>query len=198
MVQNNSTAKTKSKHSFTLVMLTVLEKMPRLFAWLTLFYPKAKGIPIAYQLYFFLPQKLFRINGRVPWPVHFSSRILYWKNIIVGNCCAPGMSSSCYIQARNGIVFGYNIRVGPGVGIISSGHDLNNYDLHIQEPPIKIGNNVWIGMNAVIMPGVTIGDNVVVGAGSIVTSDIPSDSIAAGNPCRVVKEKDPYCGRDYS
>ncbi len=178
--------------------IVILEKFSALFFWLSWFYPKAKGLSISYQIYSFFPQKILRINGRVPWPVHFSSRILYWRNIKIGNRCAPGMSSSCYIQARNGIVFGCNVRVGPGVGIISSGHNLNDYDCHVQEPPIKIGNNVWIGMNAVIMPGVTIGDNVVVGAGSIVTTEIPSNSIAAGNPCRVVKGKDPYLGRDYS
>lgn len=177
--------------------VVILEKLSVLFFWLSWFYPKVKGLPISYQLYSFFPQKILRINGRVPWPVHFSSRILYWKNIEIGNRCAPGMSSSCYIQARNGIIFGSNVRIGPGVGIISSGHNLNDYDSHIQAPPIKIGNNVWIGMNAVIMPSVTIGDNVVVGAGSVVTSDIPSNSIAAGNPCRVVKEKDPYLGKDY-
>ena len=51
-----------------------------------------------------------------------------------------------------------------------------------------IGNNVWIGGGAIIMPGVTIGNNVVIGAGSIVTKDIPSNVIAYGNPCRVVRE----------
>lgn len=181
-----------------MTIFTFLEKISICFCWLSLFYPKAKGIPVAYKLYFLLPQKILRVNGSVPWPVHFSSRILYWKNIKVGNWCAPGMSSSCYIQARNGIVMGNNVRVAPGVGIISSGHDLNDYDRHEKCSPIKIGNNVWIGMNAVVMPGVSIGDNVVIGAGSIVTSDIPSNSIAAGNPCRVIRDKDSYQGCDYS
>ena len=53
---------------------------------------------------------------------------------------------------------------------------------------MKIGNNGWIGGNTVVTPGVTIGDNVVVGAGSVVTKDIPSDVIAAGNPCRVIRK----------
>src|SRR5690554_242486 len=51
-----------------------------------------------------------------------------------------------------------------------------------------IGHNVWIGGNAVVMPGVTIGDNTVIGAGSVVTKDIPSDVIAAGNPCKVIRK----------
>lgn len=53
---------------------------------------------------------------------------------------------------------------------------------------VKIGNNVWLGGNTVVCPGVTIGDNVVIGAGSVVTKDIPDWSIAAGNPCKVLRK----------
>ena len=54
--------------------------------------------------------------------------------------------------------------------------------------PIKIGNNVWIGGNVTVISGVTIGDNVTIGAGSAVVKDIPSNSIAVGNPCKVIKK----------
>lgn len=54
--------------------------------------------------------------------------------------------------------------------------------------PIKVGNNVWFGGNVCVLPGVTIGDNVVIGAGSVVNKDIPSNVVAVGNPCKVVKE----------
>lgn len=54
--------------------------------------------------------------------------------------------------------------------------------------PIKVGNNVWIGGNVVVLPGVTIGDNAVIGAGSVVTKDIPPGIVAVGNPCRVIRE----------
>lgn len=57
-----------------------------------------------------------------------------------------------------------------------------------QTAPVTIGDNVWIGGGAIIMPGVTIGDNVVIGAGSVVTKDIPDNTIAYGNPCRVIRE----------
>jgi maltose O-acetyltransferase len=53
--------------------------------------------------------------------------------------------------------------------------------------PVIIGDNVWIGGSVTILPGVTIGDNVTIGAGSVVTKDIPSNSIAVGNPCKVIK-----------
>jgi acetyltransferase-like isoleucine patch superfamily enzyme len=58
--------------------------------------------------------------------------------------------------------------------------------------PIKIGDNVFIGMNSIIMPGVRIGDNVVIGAGSIVTKDIPSNSVCAGVPSRIIRSLDEY------
>ncbi len=57
-----------------------------------------------------------------------------------------------------------------------------------QTAPVTIGDNVWIGGGAILMPGITIGDNVVIGAGSVVTRDIPSDSVACGTPCRVIRE----------
>jgi acetyltransferase-like isoleucine patch superfamily enzyme len=176
----------------------LLEKLSPLFFWLKWFYPKSKGIPIAFQLYFFLPQKILRINGRVPWPVHFTSRILYHRNISVGNWCAPGMNSGCYIQARNGIIIGHNLRMGPGCGLISANHDPSDYDIHLPHPPIVIGSNVWLGMNTVILPGVKIGDNVIIGANSVVRNDIPANVVASGNPCVIIREKAPYTGKDYS
>ncbi len=169
-----------------------------LFKWLRFFYPKSKGYHYIFLLYYFIPQKILRINGPVPWPVHFTSRVLYYKNISLGNRSAPGMSMHCYIQARNGIKIGHNLRMGPGVGLISANHDIEDYDKWVKSSPIVIGDNVWIGMNSVVLPGVRIGDNVVIGANSLVRHDIPSNSIASGNPCRVIKEKPPYKGKDYS
>ncbi len=66
-----------------------------------------------------------------------------------------------------------------------------NYNIELEKEyakPIKIGNNVWIGGNVVVLPGVTIGDNTVIGAGSIVVKDIPANVVAVGNPCKVIKE----------
>lgn len=174
------------------------DKVAFLFNWLRFFYPKSKGVHLIYLAYVFIPQKILRINGRVPWPVHFTSRILYYKNISVGNGSAPGLSGNCYIQGRNGIHIGHNVRIGPGVGLISANHDTDDYDRWPIASPIKIGDNVWIGMNSVVMPGITIEDNVAIGANSTVTKDIPSNSIAVGNPCRIIKEKGPYKGMDYS
>lgn len=175
--------------------VNIIEKFRFLFFWLDFFYPKATEVATAYKLFCFIPQKILRHNGRVPWPTHSSTRIIDWKKINTKKgWCAPGLSANCYIQARNGIILGNNVRIGPGVGLISAGHNLDNYDQHLKSNPIRIGDNVWIGMNSVILPEVQIGNNVVIGAGSIVTSNIPTNSIAVGNPCRVIKKKSPYSG----
>lgn len=174
-----------------------IDRVSFLFFWVRWFYPKSKGIHLLYLLYFFFPQKVLRINGSSPWPVHFTSRVLFPKNITIGNHSAPGMTGNCYIQARNGIKIGHNLMMGPGVGLISANHSLDNYDIHLKDEPISIGDNVWIGMNAVILPGITIGSNVAIGANAVVIKDIPSNSIAVGNPCRVIKKKKAYSGFDY-
>ncbi len=160
---------------------------------LRIFYRNIDGVNPLYVFgtVFFL-QKIFGFNRFVPWPVHFTSRVLYHKNIKVGKRTFPGWSQGCYIQARNGIVIGDNLRMGPHVGLISSNHSYDDYDVWTCNEPIKIGNNVWIGMNSVIMPGVEIGDNVIIGSNSVVTKSVPSNCIAVGNPCKPIKEKPPY------
>lgn len=90
------------------------------------------------------------------------------------------------------VTFGDNVFIGPNCGFYTAGHPkeikLRNQGLEYAKP-ITIGNNVWIGGNVVVLPGVTIGDNVTIGAGSIVTKDIPPNTIAYGNPCKVVHEQ---------
>lgn len=131
-------------------------------------------------------------NFFIPWPVHFTSYIVQSKKIKFGNKCSPGSAPFQYIQAGNGIEMGDNVCLAPGIQIISANHDPSDFDKHLSSRPINIGSNVWIGANSVILPGVHIGNNVVIGAGSIVNKDIPSNSIATGNPCKVIKEKEAY------
>ena len=89
------------------------------------------------------------------------------------------------------VTIGKNAQIAPNVSIYTAGHPIHpdsrnsGYEYGL---PITIGDNVWIGGNAVILPGVVIGDNAVIGAGSVVTKNIPSNCIAAGNPCRVIRE----------
>ena len=80
--------------------------------------------------------------------------------------------------------------VGPNVMISTATHPLDPIERRKTEygVPIKIGNNVWLGGNVSVLPGVSIGDNSVIGAGSVVNCDIPKNSVAVGNPCRVIKK----------
>lgn len=84
---------------------------------------------------------------------------------------------------------------GPNVTVATAGHPILpelREKVYQYNFPVHIGRNCWIGAGAVIVPGVTIGDNVVIGAGSVVTKDIPSNVIAVGNPCRVLREVNDY------
>lgn len=90
----------------------------------------------------------------------------------------------------NKVKFGDNVFIAPNCGFYTAGHPLDfntrNQGLEYAKP-IEVGNNVWIGGNVVVLPGVKIGNNCVIGAGSVVTKDIPDNSVAVGNPCKVIK-----------
>ena len=89
------------------------------------------------------------------------------------------------------IEIGNNVFIGPNVNIYAATHplDVEKRNKNLEKGlPVKIGNNVWIGGNVTILPGVSIGDNTTIGAGSVVTKDIKSNVVAAGNPCKVIKE----------
>ncbi len=80
---------------------------------------------------------------------------------------------------------------GPNVVVATAGHPILpelRQQAYQYNAPVRIGKNCWIGAGALIMPGVTIGDNVVIGAGTLVNKDIPSNVIAVGNPCRILRE----------
>lgn len=89
------------------------------------------------------------------------------------------------------VTFGDNVFIAPNCGFYTAGHPLDyetrNKGLEWAKP-IKVGNNVWIGGNVVVLGGVTIGNNVVIGAGSVVTKDIPDNTLACGVPARKIKE----------
>ena len=113
----------------------------------------------------------------------------YGSNIEVGNNFYANYD--CIIIDVAEVKIGSNVFFGPRVNIYTAGHpissEVRNEMLEFGEP-VTIGDNVWIGGNAVINPGVTIGSNTVIGSGSVVTKDIPDGVVAAGNPCRVIRE----------
>ena len=123
----------------------------------------------------------------------------YGNNIYFGNNCEVNMN--CTFLDDNIIRIGDNALIAPNVQIYTAFHPTNAADrfgaskgngsfvlCKTQTAPVTIGDNVWIGGGAIILPGVTIGNNVVIGAGSVVTRDIPDNTIAYGNPCRAARE----------
>ena len=124
-----------------------------------------------------------------PFHSNWGGRNIHFGNKIYGNF-------NLTLVDDTHIYVGDNTMFGPNVTVATAGHPINA-ELREQgyqyNAPVRIGKNCWIGAGALILPGVTIGDNVVIGAGSVVTKDIPSNVVAVGNPCRVLRsvgEKD--------
>lgn len=136
---------------------------------------------------------ILRIN-KGDFFVHFTSRVNNPEKVkVLGKnntevYLSLASSGGCYYQAINGIEIGEGTLWSYNCSFISANHSKDNYKEHEKTHPIRIGKNVWIGANCVILPGVEIGDNTIIGAGSIVTKSIPSDSIAVGNPCKIIKK----------
>lgn len=136
-------------------------------------------------------QKILGYNRNVPWPVSEKIFIGNYKNIefnkddlhifqVFGN----------YYQAWDEkIVIGKGCYIAPNVGIITSNHDLHDLDKRGKAKRVILGEECWIGMNAIILPGVELGNHVIVGAGSVVTKSFKEgDCIIAGNPAIMVKK----------
>lgn len=134
---------------------------------------------------------LREILGKAGKNVHINSPFHcdYGCNIEVGDNFFANYH--CVILDNGGVKIGNDVMFAPNVSLYTVGHpldaELRNQGWE-QAKPIIIGNNVWIGGNVVILPGVVIGDNVVIGAGSVVTKDIPANSLALGNPCKVLRQ----------
>lgn len=112
----------------------------------------------------------------------------YGTNIRVGH--KVFFNFNCVVLDVMPVVIGDNVLFGPSVQVYTATHpieaEIRRKWLEFAKP-VTIGNDVWIGGGAIICPGVTIGDRTVIGAGSVVTKNIPSDVVAAGNPCKVIR-----------
>lgn len=136
-------------------------------------------------------QKIRRINGSTPWTVSPYIKISNYNNLIfhpedINNFQGFGK----YFQNFDAkIIIGKGTYIADNVGIITSNHSLKNLDKHLPGKDVVIGEQCWIGMNSVILPGVELGKKTIVGAGSIVTkSFIEGNCVIAGNPAKLIKK----------
>ncbi len=113
------------------------------------------------------------------------------ENIHLENNVA--INRNCTFLAHGDISIGENTMIGPNVVILTVDHDyrVEGIETHTAHKlsPVVIGRNVWVGANAVILPGITIGDGAIVAAGSVVTGDVGENSIVGGNPARFIKPR---------
>ncbi|MFT7602124.1 MAG: acetyltransferase-like isoleucine patch superfamily enzyme [Acidimicrobiales bacterium] len=126
--------------------------------------------------------------GMTPGQALISDRI-----VTIGDRCMLGRGSS--VVGHLQIEIGDDVYFGPNVYVTDQNHSVDDRSIPIgrqsaPEAPVSIGAGSWLGTNSVVLPGVTIGEHVAIGAGSVVTNDIPSHSIAVGTPARVVSKND--------
>ncbi len=113
----------------------------------------------------------------------------YGKQISIGKRFFANFNFTILDEAP--VTIGDDCFVGPNVSIYTACHSTDPVERNTRQEwakPVTIGNNVWIGGSVTILPGVSIGDNVSIGAGSVVVNNIPSNTIAVGNPCKVIKQ----------
>ena len=113
----------------------------------------------------------------------------YGKQISIGKRFFANFNLTILDEAP--VTIGDDCFIGPNVSIYTACHSTDPIERNTRQEwaePVKIGDNVWIGGSVTILPGVTIGNNVTIGAGSVVTRCIPVNVVAAGNPCRIIKD----------
>lgn len=138
-------------------------------------------------------QKIKGINRHVPFPVPPWVQLGDAKNIIFDVNDMPNFHSvGCCFQALGAkLIIGSGTIIAPNCGFITANHDLNDFSKSAPGKDITIGRKCWIGMNCMILPGITLGDNTIVGAGSVVTKSFPEGNcIIAGNPAKKIRDLD--------
>lgn len=134
-------------------------------------------------------QKVLGFNRHVPWPVSPFTRVLHPREISFhADDLNVFQSPGCYYSntAGGSITIGRGTYIAPNVGIITTNHNPRNPDEHLEPQAVKLGEQCWIGMNAVVLPGVVLGDRTVVAAGSVVGRSFHKGNVVlVGVPARV-------------
>lgn len=168
-------------------MLILIKKLLKKSTRLLVF--RKVGFPRCFLNFIF--QRVFRKNSKFKTQINFTSTVIFPELISfhrdVTTLTSFAVSEGCYFQAINGIKVGRRFLFAPGVKLISSNHNPVERDVAVNSHPIEIGDDVWIGANAIILPGVKIGNNCIIGAGAVVTKSFLAEGlIIAGNPAKVI------------
>lgn len=132
-----------------------------------------------------------RIAAKFGTDVNIERNAVFTPELEIGNNSGVGIDCEVY----GPVTIGDNVMMGPEVVIYTSGHKHDRIDIPMMEQgssetqPVTIGNDVWIGRRAIIMPGVTIGDGVIIGAGAVVTKNIEPYMVAVGVPAKAIKSR---------
>ncbi len=167
---------TKKKIMYVLYRLTA--------AWL----PTSRRSSVAKKFRAFWAKRIAKNCGK---NVNIEQNAVFGPLLEIGNDSGVGINCEIY----GPVTIGENVMMGPEVVIYTSGHRHDRTDIPMGEQgdedanPVTIGNDVWIGRRAIIMPGVKIGNGCIIGAAAVVTKDIPAYTVAAGVPAKVVKNR---------
>ena len=181
---------------FKLIPYTLLNKFSPLFSCFT-FIKETKNTQTSISFKIWYEHKIKGEYNSCYWPVHPTSLVQGWKNVVCGVETSPGYSPGNFISANYGkISIGDYTQIAPNVGIIADNHELTD-NRKFTSKDIVIGKYCWIGMGAIILPGVELGDYTIVAAGSIVTKSFKEGyQIIGGNTAKIIKKlsrKDCVC-----
>lgn len=128
--------------------------------------------------------------GEISWKASLArlSRIDHPWNISIGEFAT--VCDGAWLYALNEIAIGRWAIVGEDVKLLTGTHDIDSSNYHLVTAPVRVGNMAWIATGAIVLPGVSIGDGAVVGAGAVVTKDVAPWTVVAGNPAKVIRQRE--------
>lgn len=146
--------------------------------------------------YFLHEQVIWRknIHHKGDYRIHARASLRNAQNIYLGENVRITMDCCIWAEQHSKIIFGDNVLVGPGVKMFCGNHGTKLCDIPMVyqercEKNIVIGNNVWIGANSILVSGVKINDGAIIAAGSVVTKEVPANTIVGGNPAKIIKSR---------